>query len=57
MTWTVVTANVTPMVVSNGYITNKAGTACTLTLPTTATPGDRLNVSGMGATGWSSSSV
>jgi hypothetical protein len=53
MTWSVVTANVSPMAANNGYMTNKAGTACTLTLPTTATVGDRINVSGMGATGWS----
>ena len=53
LTWTAVTANVTPMVVDNGYIANKAATACVLTLPATATAGQLLEVAGMSTTGWS----
>lgn len=52
MTITEVTADVSPMVVDNGYITNKAGTACSLALPTTCAVGKVLKVVGKGATGW-----
>jgi hypothetical protein len=52
ITWSEVTADVTPIVVDNGYITNKAGSACALTLPTTAAVGDLFEIVGKGATGW-----
>lgn len=49
--FTTVTAD-TLMVVNNGYITNKAGTAANMTLPVTAAVGSSLEVIGRGATGW-----
>lgn len=48
---TVVTAD-TPAAVNRGYITNKAGTSCVITLPATAAVGDSIRISGLGATGW-----
>ena len=50
--YTVVTAN-TQMAIDQGYIANKAGTACVLTLPATAVVGSSVAVVGLGATGWS----
>lgn len=52
LTWAEVTADVTPMAVANGYIANKAGTACALTLPVTAAVGSLIEIVGKGATGW-----
>jgi len=51
-TWTLVTAN-TAASVNSGYITNKAATACVITLPATAAVGQIIEVCGLGATGWS----
>lgn len=51
LTWTVITADQS-VVVSNGYICNKAGTL-TLTLPASSTAGDIFEVTGINtATGW-----
>lgn len=50
--YTTVTAD-TPMAVNQGYITNKAGTAASMTLPAVAAVGDVVSVVGRGATGWS----
>jgi hypothetical protein len=49
--YSVVTAD-TPMVSNTGYITNKAGTAASMTLPAAAAVGDTVTVVGLGATGW-----
>lgn len=49
--YSVVTAD-TQMAVNVGYIANKAGTICTLTLPATAAVGDAISVLGLGATLW-----
>jgi len=49
--FTVVTAD-TAMAVNQGYITNKAGTAASMTLPATASVGSQVTVLGLGATGW-----
>jgi hypothetical protein len=49
--FTVVTAD-TAMNVNQGYITNKAGTAASMTLPSTAVVGSQITVLGLGATGW-----
>jgi hypothetical protein len=52
-TWSVIVADLNPMVVYNGYICNKAG-LLTLTLPATAAAGTTLRVTGMNtALGWS----
>lgn len=48
---TVVTAD-TPMAVNNSYVTNKAGTAATMTLPATAAVGSVIRVSGLGSTSY-----
>lgn len=40
------------LVAEYGFITNKAGTVCTLSLPLTAAIGDVFEVVGKGATGW-----
>ena len=45
-------ADVSPMVVGSGYITNKAGTLCSLSLPASSVVGDTIEVVGKGATGW-----
>lgn len=50
--YTQVTAD-TQMVVGQGYIANKAGTICTLTLPATANVGATVQVLGKGSTLWS----
>lgn len=49
--FTTVTSN-TQMAINQGYITNKAGTAATMTLPATASLGSSIRVLGRGATGW-----
>jgi hypothetical protein len=50
--WSIITADLDPMVVGNGYICNKAG-LLTLTLPTTAAAGTVLRVTGMNTdAGW-----
>ena len=52
ITWSIITADLDPMVVGNGYICNKAG-LLTLTLPTTAAAGTVLRVTGMNTdAGW-----
>lgn len=52
LTWSVVTSDLNPMVVDNGYIANKAG-LLTFTLPTTCAAGKTLRVTGMNtAVGW-----
>lgn len=48
---TVVTAD-TAMAVNRAYITNKAGTSATMTLPVTAAVGDAIRISGLGATSY-----
>jgi trimeric autotransporter adhesin len=50
--WNNQTADLNPLVVENGYAANKAGTACSMTLPTGATFGDTIKIMGFGATGW-----
>lgn len=49
--WTEVTADTTA-VPQTGYIANKAGTQCVITLPATSVVGKRYGVCGKGATGW-----
>ena len=50
--WSIITADLDPMVVGNGYICNKAG-LLTLTLPTTVAVGTVLRVTGMNTdAGW-----
>ncbi len=51
-TISIVTADVTPAVVGNTYIANKAGTSCVITLPAAAATTKKIGVIGMGATGW-----
>jgi len=48
----VLTDDLGPAVVGKRYIANKAGTVCAITLPATFAAGDRIEVMGMGATGW-----
>lgn len=48
---TVVSGTSQSAAVNNGYITNNAG-LCTVTLPSTATVGQLVQVSGQGAGGW-----
>lgn len=50
--WTEITAGQTA-VAYTGYIANKAGTACVVTLPATSIVGALYSVVGKGATGWS----
>ncbi len=50
--WVNQTADLSPLVKGTAYQANKAGTACTLTLPTGGTFGDTIRVQGFGATGW-----
>jgi len=52
ITWNVITASSASMAVNNGYITNNAGVV-TLTLPTTAAIGSTIQVTDLGAGGWS----
>lgn len=49
--WTEVTGTSQAMAVNNSYVANNAGLV-TLTLPSTAAFGSRINVSGKGAGGW-----
>lgn len=49
--WTEVTGTSQALVVNNGYIANNAALV-TLTLPTTASIGDIIHVTGKGAGGW-----
>ena len=49
--YTTVTAD-TPMSVNQGYITNKGGSAATMTLPATSAVGSAISIIGRGATGW-----
>ena len=51
VTWGVITGDQTAAV-NSGYITNKAGTACVVTLPATAAVGSLFEVTGINATGW-----
>lgn len=50
--YSVVTTN-TQMAINQGYITNKSGSAATMTLPATAAVGSVVSVVGLNATGWS----
>lgn len=52
ISWAIITADLDPMVVDNGYITNKAG-LLSMTLPATAAVGTVLRVTGMNTDlGW-----
>lgn len=51
MTWTEITSDLNPMVVSNGYICNKAS-LLTVTLPATAAVGQRVAITGKGTGLW-----
>lgn len=51
MAWAEVTADTSPTVVGNGYICNKAGTACACVLPADAAVGERIGFMAKGATG------
>lgn len=52
VSWIEAIADVAPLIVNTGYITNKAGTACSMALPATSLVGDVIEVVGKGATGW-----
>jgi hypothetical protein len=51
MTWNEVVGTSASMTTNNGYVSNNAGLV-TLTLPTTASFGDTLEIIGKGAGGW-----
>ncbi len=51
ITWTEVTGTSQAAVVNNGYITNNAGLV-TITLPSTVSVGQTIEVAGSGAGGW-----
>jgi hypothetical protein len=51
MTWSVVTSD-QAAAVNTGYITNKSGSVCVVTLPATSAVGSLFRVSGINATGW-----
>lgn len=51
ISWNKITATTQAMVTNNGYIAD-AGSLLTFTLPTTASIGDSLIVTGLGAGGW-----
>lgn len=50
-TWTTVTGTSQTLAVNNGYVLNNAGLV-TGTLPATASVGDRIEITGLGAGGW-----
>lgn len=52
MTWAEITDDTSPTVVGNGYICNKAGTACACVLPAASTVAGRIGFLGKGATGF-----
>lgn len=51
MPTTVVSGSTQQAAVNNCYVSNNAGT-CTITLPTTASVGDEIQIMGLGAGGW-----
>jgi len=52
MVWAEITDDLSPVVVGNGYVCNKAGTACACVLPAAGTVTGRIGFLGKGATGY-----